>query len=425
VLDYLRAAPDDDAPAVARLDRLRRLARRPGVWILVLIGLALLVTAVLRARGPAVATAQAARKDLEQHLVANGRVRVVTRMELSAQASGRVVAVPAVEGRRVQAGDLLVQLDDREARAAVAQARAAVGQAAARLEQARQVNVVVAAEASRQAATNLARAEDEFARLETLFRAGAVARADVDEARRQVEIMRARQAAAAAEEQAAMPLGADTKVALSALRESEAQLAAAQTRLTQTRILAPQDGVVLARAVEPGDTAQPGVTLIHLAGDGETQLVIEPDERNLAWIRPDQAARASADAFPQHLFDARVCYIAPAIDPRRGSVEVRLCVPQPPAFLKPDMTVSVDLTVASKRQVITVPSDAVRDASTAAPWVYVVNAGRLVRQDVDVGIRGEGETEIQSGLTEGDAVVLTGERRLDAGQRVRTRQEAR
>jgi HlyD family secretion protein len=425
VLDYLRAAPDDDMPGAPPLDRLRRLARRPGVWILAVIGLALLVTAVLRARGPVVTTAQAARKDLEQHLVANGRVRVVTRMELSAQASGRVVTVPAVEGRRVRAGDLLVQLDDREARAEVAQARAAVGQAAARLEQTRQVNVVVATEASRQAATNLARAEDELARLETLFRAGAVARADVDEARRDVEIMRARQAAAAAEQTAAMPLGADTRVALNAQRESEARLAAAQTRLTQTRIVAPQDGVVLVRAVEPGDTAQPGVTLIELAGDGETQLVIEPDERNLAWIRPDQAARASADAFPQPLFDARVCYIAPAVDPRRGSVEVRLCVPQPPGFLKPDMTVSVDLTVASKRQVVTVPSGAVRDASTAAPWVYAVQAGRLVRQDVGVGIRGEGETEIQSGLAEGDEVVLTGERRLDAGQRVRTRPETR
>jgi HlyD family secretion protein len=346
-------------------------------------------------------------------------------MELSSQASGRVVAVPAVEGARGRAGDLLAQLDDREAQAAVAQGRAAVGQAAARLEQARQVNVVVAAETSRQARTNLARAEEEFARLETLFRAGAVARADVDEARRQVEIMRARQAAAAVEEKAAMPLGPDTKVALNTLREAEAQLAAAQTRLTLTRIVAPQDGVVLTRAVEPGDTAQPGVTLIELAGDGDTQIVIEPDERNLAWIRDDQPARASADAFPQQLFDARVCYIAPAVDPRRGSVEVRLCVSQPPAFLKPDMTVSVDLTVASKPQVITVPSDAVRDTSTEAPWVYVVKAGRLMRQSIEVGIRGQGDTEVRSGLTEGDEVVLTAPPRLEAGQRVRTRQEAR
>ena len=57
-----------------------------------------------------------------------------------------------------------------------------------------------------------------------------------------------------------------------------------------------------------------------------------------------------------------------------GSIEVRLRVPSPPAFLKPDMTVSVDLTVAARKGVVAVPRDAVRGAATAAPWVPVVEA---------------------------------------------------
>lgn len=112
---------------------------------------------------------------------------------------------------------------------------------------------------------------------------------------------------------------------------------------------------------------QPGNTLLEIAADGETQLVIEPDERNLAWIHLGQKARASADAYPTAVFDAEVDYIAPAIDRQRGSIEVRLRVAAPPAFLKPDMTVSVDLTVASKSGVIAVPSDAVHGAATPAP----------------------------------------------------------
>ena len=61
-----------------------------------------------------------------------------------------------------------------------------------------------------------------------------------------------------------------------------------------------------------------------MAADGDVQLVFQPDERNLAWIRLGQKARASADAYPQQVFDAEVSYIAPSIDPQRGSVEVRL-----------------------------------------------------------------------------------------------------
>ena len=324
------------------------LLRRPAVGIAVVLLAVAGIVAALRARGPVVTTAVASTTDLEQHLIASGRVWVVTRVQVSAQVAGRVVAVRAVEGQRVRTGEVLVQLNDDEASAAVSQARAAVSQAAGRVEQLRKVGTIVATEASRQTATNLERAEADLARAETLAGAGAMARVDLDEARRNVEIAKAQQHAAEAQQHASTPDGVDSSIATSALVESQARLAGALVHLEQTRLRAPQSGIILSRAVEPGDTVQPGTALLVLAADGETQLVFEPDERNLAWIRHGQNARASADAFPQDVFDAQVSYIAPAIDPQRGSIEVRLRVPDPPAFLKPDMTVSIDLTVASR-----------------------------------------------------------------------------
>lgn len=404
---------------------MRSLLRRPGVVIALAVLAVTGVIAALRARGPVVATAIASRTDLEQHVVASGRVWVVTRVQVSAQTAGRVVAVRAVEGQRVRAGDLLVQLDDAEAKAAVAEARAAVRQASGRVEQVRRVGAVVTTEASRQAATNLARAEEDLARVERLAGAGAMSRVDLDEARRTVDIARARKTAADAEQKAATPGGVESGIAASVLVESQARLAGAVARLAQTRLVAPLDGVLLSRAVEPGDTVQPGSTLLEMAADAETQLVIEPDERNLAWIRVGQPARASADAFPNAVFDAAVSYIAPAIDPQRGSVEVRLRVPAPPPFLRPDMTVSVDLTVASKSGALVVPSDAVGGAATSAPWVLVVEHGRVRRRPVTLGIRGDGHTEIASGLEAGAEVVAAAGVALADGQRVRADGRAR
>lgn len=402
-----------------------QLVRYPGLSIGIGVLIVATVVAVTRARGPVVSTAVAARTNLDQRVIASGRVRVVTRVELSAQISGRVVTIRAVDGQRVRQGDVLVQMDDAEAEAAVSQAKAAVSQASGRVEQLRKVGAIVTTEASRQAATNLARAESELARMEQLSAAGILARVDLDEARRSVEIARAQKNAADAQQTASAPGGIDSSIAMSALVESQAQLAAAIARLGQTRLLAPQDGIVLVRAVEPGDTVQPGTTLLEIAADGETQLVIEPDERNLAWIHPGQEARASADAYPTAVFDAEVDYIAPAIDRQRGSIEVRLRVAAPPAFLKPDMTVSVDLTVASKNGVIAVPSDAVRGAATPAPWVLVVQDGRIARRNVTLGIRGEGHTEIQSGLDEGAEVVRATDVTLNEGQRVRAERRDR
>ncbi len=402
-----------------------RILRYPGV--LISIGLLIVagVVVAVRARGPLVATTVATRTDLEQHVVASGRVRVVTRVQISAQIAGRVVSVRVVEGQRVTAGDLLIQLDDAEAKAAVSQARASVSQASGRVDQLRKVGAIVTTEASRQTATNLARAEAELTRAESLAATGVLAQADLDEARRNVDIAKAQKSAAEAQQAAATPRGVDSSIAVSALLESQAQLDAALVRLERTRLVAPRSGIILSRAVEPGDTVQPAATLLELAADGETQLVIEPDERNLAWIRIGQKARASADAYPQTTFDAEVDYIAPAIDRQRGSIEVRLRVPAPPTILKPDMTVSVDLTVASKRHALTVPSEAIRGAATAAPWVPVVAGGRIARRPVVLGIRGEGRTEIVSGLEEGTEVVGSTDLTLTDGTRVRVERRER
>ena len=123
------------------------------------------------------------------------------------------------------------------------------------------------------------------------------------------------------------------------------------------------------------------------------------------------------------MFDAEVSYIAPSIDPQRGSIEVRLTVPRAPAFLLPDMTVSVDLSVARRDKALVVPSDAVRDAATPSPWLFAVEHDRLVRRNVKLGIRGEGATEIVDGLDEGAVVVLPDGRIHAPGQRVRTERD--
>ncbi len=402
---------------------MRTLFRRPGVWILLALVVAAALALAVRARGPVVKVTVAARKDLEQRVVASGRVWVPTRVQIAAQVPGLVVAAFAIEGQHVKAGDVLVQIDDAEARAAVSQAKAAVDQANARVEQLRRVGSIVATEALRQADTNLEHAESELARARNLAASGTLAQAELDNAEHAVDLARAQKTAAEAQRIASTPMGADSRVALTALLQAQAQYAGANVRLAQTRVVARQAGVVLTRSVEPGDVVQPARTLMVLAADGSPQLVFQPDERNLAWIALGQKARAAADAYPQDVFDAEVSYIAPSIDPQRGSVEVRLTVPRAPSFLLPDMTVSVDVAVARRENALVVPSDAVHDAATSAPWLYVVEADRLAKKNVKLGIRGMGDVEVVEGLAEGALVVMPDGRIHPPNQRVRTERD--
>ncbi len=403
---------------------LRSLIVRPGVWIALALALGAGALYYVMSRPPAVRTTTAVRRAIEQHLVASGRVRVPVRVQVSAQVAGQAVAVAAVEGQRVAAGDLLVQLDDAAARAAVAQAQAAVKQAQAKVDQLRRVGAIVTTQGLREAESNLERARLELDRVTGLYDSGAVALSDVQDARHALDVARAQRDAAAAQQVAAAPAGADSRVALAALLQAQAQLAGAEVQLAQTRIVALHAGTVLERDVEPGDVVQPSRTLLVVAADADVELVFQPDERNLASIALGQVAVASADAFPERTFEAHVSYIAPSIDPARGSVEVRLAVPAPPPELRPDMTVSIDLTVAAKADALTVPSDVVRGMGGARPYVLAVERGRVVRRDVRLGVRGDGSVEIVDGLDEATVVIASSSgRTLAPGDEVRVERD--
>lgn len=389
-------------------------------WIWILGGVAAALAVFLGGRaflGPRVPVQVAERRALVQRVVASGRVLAPARIQIGSVIVGRATRVAVEKGDRVKAGDLLVQLEDAEARAGLSQARSAVAQAVARLEQVEVVSAKVTDEALRQAELRLSQAEVKLTRQRTLAEAGSVSRSDLDDAI-QARDLAASQLASARIQASAAAGGADRRAAMAALEQARGAEQAAAARLEQTQIRSPAAGVVTERDVEPGDVVQPGKTLLAVARDGATQLSVLPDEKNLAFLRLGQAAEASADAFPDRIFPARVAYVAPAVDLSRGTVEVKLDVADPPPFLRPDMTVSVNVEVGRDPDAVTIASSAVRDAGTG-PWVLAVREGRTVRQPVKLGMRGEGVVQVLSGLAPGEAAVMP-TAGVGAGARVRT-----
>jgi HlyD family secretion protein len=203
----------------------------------------------------------------------------------------------------------------------------------------------------------------------------------------------------------ASPGGSDEVLARTQLAQAQASLASARARLSYATIVAPRDGVLISRSVERGAVVQPGRALLILAPTGETQLVLQIDERNLGLIALGQKAVASADAFPNSRFEAVVSFVNPAVDIARASIEVKLTVPQPPPNLRQDMTVSVDIEVARREGALVLPARAVRDALSGNPWIMGLSNGRAAKRPVRVGIRGQSQVEILEGAAEGDVAV--------------------
>ncbi len=387
-----------------------------------LLGGALLVAmalawGLLRTGSKTAQTVVVQRADLTQTVVATGRVNSPQRIDVGSEVTATVQAVAVSEGDTVRTGDLLLQLNDTEARATLAQAQAALAEARARQTQLATVAAPVANASLAQAEATLRNAEAEHRRASELVAQGFFSQQKLDDARRALDTARSARAAAASQAQAQLPAGVETALAATRLAQAQAAMEAAQARLAKLRIASPLAGRVLARHTEPGSLAQPGKVLLSLAGN-DLRLDAAVDEKHLALMVSGLSAQAVADAYPGQPFAAQVAWVSPAVDPARGTVDVRLTVPQPPAFLRPDMTVSVEMTVGRQAQALVLDAGGVRGMDSASPCALAVVNGVAVRRPLQLGLRGTGSVEVTSGLAEGDVVVPATEK-VAEGDRVK------
>lgn len=394
-------------------------------WIWASIGAlvtAVLLWTVLRPwlLGPIIAPSPVVRADLVQTLVASGRAATRFRSEISTQITGVVLRIPVREGQTVRAGDTLIVLDDTESRALERQAAGQVQQATAQLRQLREFTLPSAQQALAQSRALLLNVEQSFNR--NLTAQGFESEAALDEARKNRDVARAAARAAELTVLASEPGGSTATVVATQLAQAQAGLAAARTRVDYRAILAPRAGILIARNVEVGDVAQIGKSLMLLSPSGAMSIEVQIDEKNLGQVAVGQAALVSADAYPAQRFPATVSFVNPGVDLLRASVEVQLAVPQAPAYLRQDMTVSVDIETARRAGAIVAATADIHDIGTATPWVLLVRSGHARRQAVTVGLATAGRAEIVTGLAAGDLLVPATVGTVDDGDRIRLRE---
>ena len=390
-------------------------------WFLLVAAALLAVGAAQGARvyyGPAVVVDRVERGDLIETVVASGHVETPFRVEIGAQITGTVEDVLVQEGQTVTKGQPLISLQASELKAAVVQAEGAVAQTEARMRQLEELTLPAAREALTQAKATLLNAQKSFDRTNELSRNGYATKAALDDAQKNLDVAKTQVRTAELQVYTSSPGGSDFVMAQTQLNQARANLDTATSRLGYATISAPRDGVLITRNVERGTVAQPGKALLVLAPSGDTQLVLQVDERNLGALSIGQKAIASADAYPDRKFAAVVSYINPGVDISRASVQVKLNVVDPPAFLRQDMTISVDIEVARRDGTLALPARSVRDALSGDPWVMGVRDGRASRQKVKLGLRGSTKFEVLDGLTAG-ALAIPSTAGVRIGQRIR------
>lgn len=383
-LAALRMERRDDATVRRSARRHRR--RWPWLVLALAIGagaVALLVTRALPVRtARASVSAQAATQPVPVlsgagYLVPGDRVVAV-----GARVPGRVARYLVDEGDRVKKGQALVELDDREYRAAVARASARLSSAKARADLAR----------AQLARGRELRARDSLSKEEFDIRSNELALSEAG------------------------------------IAEAEAALQEAELELEHTVLRAPSDAIVLAKLKEAGEIAVPGGfsgsgDLVRLANMTEVRAEIDINESDLPRIHLGQRAEVTPDAAPDTRYPARVVKLYPQVDRQKGTLKVEVRLDTPDERLLPDMSARVAFlgeppaAGAGVGQVL-VPTAAMHRGPDGRSFVWVVEDGRARQTFVEqAGILGDA-VRVTSGLTGTEEVVVSEPPERD-GQRVR------
>ncbi|HVM97636.1 MAG TPA: efflux RND transporter periplasmic adaptor subunit [Candidatus Acidoferrales bacterium] len=382
--------------ASLRIDRgapVKRPRRRRGRTLIVVIALAVVAALAWSAthRAPTVSVAHAvvstAAAGAEPVLSGSGYVVTGDRyVSIGVRVPGRIERYFVEEGQSVKQGDRLVQIDDRDYRAAVERSAAA-------LEVAR---------------ANQALADADLKRIRTLETQGVASRQELDVQENKVNVSRA------------------------TILQLEAELAKAKVDLDYTVLRAPTDGVILAKTKEVGEIAVPGGfagsgDLIRLANLNDMRAQVDVNEADLNRVRMGQRATVAPDAYPDAKYDAQVVKLYPQVDRQKGTLRIEVHILTPDDKLLPDMSARItflsDPPQPGQEQKPTVwaPSNALRRDAAGNTMVLVVSDGTAHEQRVEAAGTSGDRVRIAGGLKGGEALIV-GDVALKDGQHVVVKQ---
>jgi len=310
-----------------------------------------------------------------------GTVRVRRRAELSPQIGGLVVSLPHREGDWAEAGDVLVQLDNRAQRAELESARTTVEAAVAQADE---------------ACLAAALAEKELLRSENLHSKGIASDQNLDILRTDRDRTRAGCVAARA-----------------AIEQAAARVKSAEVQMAFTTLRAPFSGTIAELSTEVGEyitPSPPGLPIppvIDLLDPASMYVSAPIDEIDAERVQVGQTVRVTVDSRPDAAFDATVERVAPYVldvleQNRTVEVEVQLTDPESADGVLPGTSADVEIILDSREDTLRIPASAVAEGGA----VLVLKDGVLEEETISIGLRNWRFAEVLDGLTPGDRVVV-------------------
>ena len=354
---------------------------------------------------------KAARADLTNDLVLTAEFEPFQQVDVMAKVAGYVQSIKVDIGDRVREGQVLAVLEIPEMEDDLTKAAAVIVQT--------NDEIATASDELRRAEQAHELAHLSYTRIADVLKRepGLVPQQEVDEARSRDLIAEAQVAAAKS----------SLRTAEQRTRVAQADQTRIQTLHKYMTISAPFEGVVTKRYANAGSMIQAGTAsqtqampIVQLSQNNLLRLILPVPESGVSHVHVGEAVDVRVTSLGR-AFPGRVARFAEKIQPSTRTMDTEVDVPNPSLTLIPGMYAEVNLRIDERRNVLSIPLDAV-DRSGSASRVYTVTpTGILQITPITLGLESDQRVEVMSGLQEGDAVVVGRHTGLKDGQQVRVR----
>lgn len=313
--------------------------------------------------------------DLDVKLDATGEIRAKDSATLASEVAGQITQVLVDEGDKINAGQVLLEIDPEKRQLELDSARARLSEAQADLKEQRR----------------------DLRRVRFLHKRSIASQAALDQA--------------------------TTKVALaeSRMEAARSQVGVAERALSDASVRAPFAGVVARRAVSRGEYVQVGQALFDIVALDPVEVEFHVAERDSARVKPGQEVDIRVAPYPDQVFRGKVTTISPIIDPQTRTLQVKAQIANPDGKLRPGLFARADLGVAHLTGVLMVPEAAVL-VRAKGEAVYLAGADNRAHQVyVQTGLHRNGMVEVTKGLKPSEDVIVQGHWDLTDGMLISRR----
>lgn len=324
--------------------------------------------------------------DVSAHLMVVGNLIGQATVDVAPRTAGRLISVSVRMGDRVRAGQQLAKIEDSEIVEQVKQSDA---------------GLMVAQATIRQREADLSLALINVERSRNLFGRELLPKQTLDDA-----------------ESRYLAAVAQIDLARAQLAQTQARLDELKITLANTNVVAPVDGFIGKRLVDPGAWVSNQAPVVSVVSIASLRMVANIVEKDLRLVSPGDPAVVEVDAYPGEKFRGRIARVAPILDPATRTAEMEVEVPNADYRLKPGMYARINLLVEERKGALVAPKQAVVDYDNTRGVFTATNDRKALFVPVQIGLEEGDRVEITSGVKDGDAIVVVGAGALRSGDQL-------